>query len=524
MALLKNYLATPLLLFLTATSVLTANTVTLEEKLNHQFEMYERLRNETITCLTPEMKEIPFTRAEWEVFLMPSKEMQFQSKDLNDLKAFHTEIAERARLQYAGNSVIDLTLLRNNHRLLKQFTNELPKGGMLHVHPYGTLDRQMAKTILLKHDPILDGQKLLNNIRSDEQILLYNNEFRFLQTLIPGKRFSELSSADKETFLNLLFMPSNPKFDHPFERFSASFIFIAAVAKSVPGGKKIVIQDFLMKAYAEGIRYVEFTDNVKATPEDIAEKNKWSEELYKATGVIVRWNASFKRVDDPRENAERINDLIQLTSTGMPGSIVGIDLLGNERNTPALETGYLIYAPLNASIKGKHPQKNTSYLKRTIHAGEIGHVHNVRDALILGTDRIGHGVLLVNDPVTLEYARRKQLPIEINLHSNLKLQSIRDYSEHPFLLYLRLGLPVSLSTDDEGILETNISTEFAIAIENTDISYAELKQLAYNSITTSFASEDVKKQLIADLDTRFKVFEEKWLPVLGGQISVLQGS
>ena len=126
--------------------------------------------------------------------------------------------------------------------------------------------------------------------------------------------------------------------------------------------------------------------------------------------------------------------------------------------------------------------------------------------------------------MTLEYARRKQLPIEINLHSNLKLQSIRDYSEHPFLLYLRLGLPVSLSTDDEGILETNISNEFAIAIENTDISYAELKQLAYNSITTSFASEDVKKQLIADLDTRFKVFEEKWLPVLGGQISVLQGS
>lgn len=171
----KNYLTTALLSLVTITNLLIAETITLEEKLNHQFELYERLHNETIMRLTPNIQEIPFTRPEWEVFLMPSKEMQLHLKDLNELRSFHAKIAEEAKIHYAKNSGLDLAPLRNNQRLLKEFVTELPKGGMLNMHSYGTLDRHTAKDILLRHDPLLDGQKLLNNICDDEQILLYNN-------------------------------------------------------------------------------------------------------------------------------------------------------------------------------------------------------------------------------------------------------------------------------------------------------------------------------------------------------------
>jgi len=41
-----------------------------------------------------------------------------------------------------------------------------------------------------------------------------------------------------------------------------------------------------------------------------------------------------------------------------------------------------------------------------------------------------------------------------------------------------------------------------------NISYADIKQFVYNSITYSFIKDDaVKKQLLKDLDNRFKVFE-----------------
>jgi len=130
--------------------------------------------------------------------------------------------------------------------------------------------------------------------------------------------------------------------------------------------------------------------------------------------------------------------------------------------------------------------------------------------MILGVDRIGHGILLDLDPVTLEWARRVKLPIEINLLSNIRLKAHPDYASHPFLKYLRLGLPVSLSTDDEGVLETDISNEYFLAIKNTDITFHEVKELVINSINTSFAPESVKEALLEEFEMKLIEFEKTW--------------
>ncbi|MBL7669829.1 MAG: hypothetical protein JNM39_05035 [Bdellovibrionaceae bacterium] len=94
-----------------------------------------------------------------------------------------------------------------------------------------------------------------------------------------------------------------------------------------------------------------------------------------------------------------------------------------------------------------------------------------------------------------------------NTSSNLRLTNLAAISEHPFLNYLRLGLPVSLSTDDEGIFETDINHECELAISQTDITYAEFKQMAFNSIQTSFASAADKKTLLDKLILKFEDFE-----------------
>lgn len=90
------------------------------------------------------------------------------------------------------------------------------------------------------------------------------------------------------------------------------------------------------------------------------------------------------------------------------------------------------------------------------------------------------------------------------------LSGIKSVSEHPFLYYLRLGIPVSLSTDDEGIFESDFNQECTLAVRQTDMNYAELKQMVLNSIETSFASKQDKKVLRKHLQEDLAAFEQNW--------------
>ncbi|MFB0906478.1 MAG: hypothetical protein QMA98_05855, partial [Pseudomonadales bacterium] len=90
-------------------------------------------------------------------------------------------------------------------------------------------------------------------------------------------------------------------------------------------------------------------------------------------------------------------------------------------------------------------------VRLSIHAGEVDEPnHHVRDTLLLGADRIGHGLNLISDRQTLIQMRHGPYLVEINLISNLLLEYVPEFSAHPFPEYLRLGVPVALSTDDRG--------------------------------------------------------------------------
>lgn len=177
--------------------------------------------------------------------------------------------------------------------------------------------------------------------------------------------------------------------------------------------------------------------------------------------------------------------------------------MDNEETNPAFEKGQLVYASALQNISSGTGLQ----LHRTMHAGELGDGRNPRDAMIMGAERLGHGVNLEKDPIALEFAAKKQIAVEVNLSSNLRLTAIESVSSHPFLKYLRLGIPVSLSTDDEGIFEIDINHECKIAIEQSDMSYAEYKQMAFNSLQTSFVEESEKQKLLLQLKNMFESFE-----------------
>jgi adenosine deaminase len=154
-----------------------------------------------------------------------------------------------------------------------------------------------------------------------------------------------------------------------------------------------------------------------------------------------------------------------------------------------------------------------------LHAGELwkglvppdGLRFHIREAVELGhAERIGHGVdiLFEKDPYGLmAEMKAKGIAVEINLTSNEGILGVRG-NDHPFPVYRRHGVPMALSTDDEGISRSDLTQEFERAVVSYQLSYADVKQLVRNSIEYSFAPKDEKAKLRADLKKRFAAFEK----------------
>jgi adenosine deaminase len=133
----------------------------------------------------------------------------------------------------------------------------------------------------------------------------------------------------------------------------------------------------------------------------------------------------------------------------------------------------------------------------TMHAGELapglvpyeGLCCHIRWAVELGhAERIGHGVDIMyeKDPATLlKNMAADHVMVEIALSSNDLILGISG-KDHPFPIYRKSGVPVSLSTDDEGVSRINLTHEYVRAVETYGLRYADLKQMVRTGMNHSF--------------------------------------
>ncbi len=382
----------------------------------------------------------------------------------------------------------------NSPRLQSEFCKSIPKGAMLHVHPPGTIKKETLTPLLKKYNRKIDHKKILE-IANTGRNQLSSQDIDLIQSL-PENRFNELSQEDQEKILGLLILNMN-QVPYSFERFQATFALTKYFIPFTEEDEFFFIKDFLKRARRLGIDYVELT-HVFKYPLDIKKLRKKTKHLYKETGVIVRWNLAFIR-DSRRESMIKIRDQLLSMSKSQLFPIIGIDLVANEEKSSALDA-WELYKPI---LKKGH-------LKATMHAGELGHRHNVRDALLIGVDRIGHGVLVQRDALTLEVMAQLEKTVEVNLKSNLLLGVVSHIKEHPFLKYHRNGIPISLSTDDEGMFNTDMAGECELVLNNTNITYKELKKIYQNGLFYSFAEKKLKSRLLKKLEKRFIKFEKAW--------------
>jgi adenosine deaminase CECR1 len=218
----------------------------------------------------------------------------------------------------------------------------------------------------------------------------------------------------------------------------------------------------------------------------------------KATGVEVRFQNTLLRFAPDAE--QKLRDLYAINDR-YRDLYVGVNMAGREDNGK----GYpLRFLPVLRELRHKYPDINLS-----IHAGETDEPdYHVRDTLLLGAQRIGHGVNLIRDPETLLLMRNGPYMVEINLISNLLLEYVSDYSQHPFPEYLRIGVPVALSTDDRGMWDSNLSDEFYVAVKEFNLSWEEIVKLGRNSLYYAFLDPPTKERLLAGYDKRMAAFAE----------------
>jgi hypothetical protein len=133
----------------------------------------------------------------------------------------------------------------------------------------------------------------------------------------------------------------------------------------------------------------------------------------------------------------------------------------------------------------------------TLHAGELvpslvppeGLRFHIREAVEIGhAERIGHGVDIMYETGAeqlLREMRDKHIAVEINLTSNDVILGVRGL-DHPFPVYRKYGVPVVISTDDEGINRSHLTLEYQRAVLTFNLGYADVKKIVRNSLEYSF--------------------------------------
>jgi adenosine deaminase len=139
-------------------------------------------------------------------------------------------------------------------------------------------------------------------------------------------------------------------------------------------------------------------------------------------------------------------------------------------------------------------------LRRTVHAGESSGPEGVWDAVnVLGADRIDHGVRAIEDAALVRMLADRQIPLGICPTSNLVLGVYPSIQDHPIEKLRAAGVRVSVNTDDPALLGASLVGEYALCRSTFGWTDAITKSVAQTSIEASFASVDVKAQLLTAL-------------------------
>ena len=445
-----------------------------------------------------------------------------------------------------------LEKIRDNDAALTAFFSQMPKGGDLHHHFSGSIYAEPLLEHAIKDDFYLNIETM--DVLKDKPV---NGNW---------KQFSTLKNDGTLEIYKQKIMQKWSVKDYNYVDYPSDKLFFESFMKFEPaiqGNFGSGLLELKNRAISENVSYIETQLSTIPTDMNTDDLTKFNSRLRKlalikdekaliksldsvynsllkkeAVSYAKDFNTNFVtklhndlKIDDSRftmryqnfvlrfmEPVDLFKNLvIAFISADTSPLMAGVNIVSPEDGETSMKD-YWLHMIMFKYCHSKYPN-----VKYTMHAGELtlGLVqpeeltwHIGAAVYTAGANRIGHGVDVAHEKDSydlLRYMAKKSIPIEINLVSNEFILKVKE-SRHPLTLYKEFGVPIVISTDDAGILRTNMTEQYVLLAKRyKDISYRDIKQFVYNSINYSFIKDSsVKKQLMNDLDNRFKTFEAKF--------------
>jgi len=208
------------------------------------------------------------------------------------------------------------------------------------------------------------------------------------------------------------------------------------------------------------------------------------------TGTTIYWLIDAVRHFGADEAARVFRKAAEL-SRQYP-SIVGIGIGGDEARGPAI------------LFKELYAEARAAGLRLTAHAGESGGPidgpASIWAAINIGAERIGHGLAAQYDDELMQVLAERQIPIELNVTSNIRTGCCTSYDAHPLRHYFDSGLMVTLNSDDPPMFGANLLDEYILAHDRYGFTLEQLRELSANAVEASFLPPTRKLALLAQIE------------------------
>jgi aminodeoxyfutalosine deaminase len=173
-------------------------------------------------------------------------------------------------------------------------------------------------------------------------------------------------------------------------------------------------------------------------------------------------------------------------------SIVAIGIGGDEARGPA------------SLFREIYAESKAAGLRLTAHAGESGGPvdgpASIWAALNIGAERIGHGLAAQHDPELMCLLAERQIPIELNVTSNIRTGCCPSFADHPIRAYFDSGLMITINSDDPPMFGSNLLGEYILAAEEFGFTRDQLRELAANAVEASFLPPTRKLDLLRKVE------------------------
>ncbi len=169
-------------------------------------------------------------------------------------------------------------------------------------------------------------------------------------------------------------------------------------------------------------------------------------------------------------------------------SVIGIGIGGDEARGPA------------QNFRELYAEARAAGLRLTCHAGESTGPQSIWAAVNIGAERIGHALSAQHDPDLISVLVERQIPLELNVTSNLRTACCPSLDQHPVRRYFEDGLMVTLNSDDPPFFGANLLDEYLLAHRSFEFPLDQLREIAANSIEASFLPPERKLALLGEVE------------------------